>query len=176
MVIANDYVSIAAVFIAASSVMVMSVQIRSNIKLNQSNQTFNKIEELDKMLYHNGKLREVIKDLNLIDDSQKALSVVEATEVFLKYKMQIYEILNFFENLALSVFSKNINKKILMQIYGLRIHDAYEKMHPYIVLIADKYRDPTRRPYQHFEALYKNLHKRYSIRKFCIIGKFKSGG
>lgn len=155
-----NFIAVATALISALSVIAMSLQIRSNVKLNRNNQTFKKIEELDEILYHRSELRKIIKDIHLIDDCEKSLSIMEAGEILKDNDLYIYEILNFFESLSLSVISKNIDEKILKKIYGQRICEAYKKLHPFIRLIADKYEDPNTKPYQHFSLLYNNLKKR----------------
>lgn len=144
--------------VTACSVIAMCFQIRSNIKLNRLNETFKKIDELDKMLYGNNPLTKLISTIGLTEDNYNAIEIKKAEKVFNKNKNQVYELLNFFESLSSAAFAKNIDKKILEQIYGPRIYKAYIKLSPFIILIAHKNnKDPNKRPYQHFESLYNEI-------------------
>lgn len=163
-----NYTAIIAAFISALGVIAMSQQIRSDIKLNRSNQTFKKIEELDELLYHRSELKDIISNIRVINDCEDPLSIAEAEEIYNNNKLRIFEILNFFESLSLEVFCKNIDKKILYKIYGPRLCNAYEKLHPFILVIADIYKKPNIRPYQHFDLLYKKFDKKRGGKKWTL--------
>ena len=146
------------VLVSICSVIVMSLQIKSNVDLERDSQTFIKIEELDEMLYRRKRLKKVIKKVRLMDECKSHCSLSEAEAIFKKYgEEKIYEILNFFEDLSLSVFLGNINIEILRRIYSGRICNAYKKLDPFIKHIADKYEDPNKKPYQHFSTLHRLL-------------------
>lgn len=144
--------------VSVCSVVVMGLQIKSNVNLKRDSQTFTKIEELDEILYRRKRLKKVIKAIRLTDDCKGHCSLSEAEAVYKEFgKGKIYEILNFFEDLSLSVFLGNINIEILRRIYSDRICNAYKKLDPFIKCIADKYEDPNKKPYQHFTTLHKLL-------------------
>lgn len=151
-------VSTLSVVASFCSVIVMSLQIKSNVNLKRDSQTFVKIEELDEILYRRKRLKKVIKAIRLTDDCKGHCSLSKAEAIYKKFgKGKIYEILNFFEDLSLSVFLGNINVEILRRIYSDRICNAYKKLDPFIKCIADKYEDPNKKPYQHFATLHKLL-------------------
>lgn len=161
---ANMIACAAVVFSALSAlasfcgVIVMSLQIKSNVDLKRDSKTFIKIEELDEMLYRQERLKDVIDKTRLTDDCKGHCSLSEAEKIYEEVgKEKIYEILNFFEDLSLSVFLGNINVEILRRIYSDRICNAYKKLDPFIKCIADKYEDPNKKPYQHFETLHRML-------------------
>ena len=164
MSVANIIACVAVVFSALSvlasvcGVIVMSLQIKSNVDLKRDSQTFIKIEELDEMLYRRKRLKKLIKAIRLTDDCKTHCSLSEAEAILKKYgEVKICEILTFFEDLSLSVFLGNINVEILRRIYSDRICNAYKKLDPFIKCIADKYEDPNKKPYQHFATLHKLL-------------------
>ena len=132
-----NFIAVATALISALSVIAMSLQIRSNVKLNRNNQTFKKIEELDEILYHRSELRKIIKDIHLIDDCEKSLSIMEAGEILKDNDLYIYEILNFFESLSLSVISKNIDEKTgalwkapVFSVSGENLTARFRRMNP----------------------------------------------
>ncbi|MCM1222754.1 MAG: hypothetical protein NC548_50680 [Lachnospiraceae bacterium] len=154
----SEVAALATAGITACSVIAMCFQIRSNIKLNRLNETFKRIDELDKILYSNNPLTKSISTVALTEDDFNAIEIKKAEKIFNKNKNQVYELLNFFESLSSAAFAKNIDKKILEQIYGPRIYKAYIKLSPFIILIAHKNsKDPNKRPYQHFESLYNEI-------------------
>lgn len=154
----GDWIAFIMVLVSIASVIVMTFQIKATFNLNRDNQTFIKIEELDEMLYRRKRLKKLIKEIRLLDDCDVHRPLSEVDKIFHKYdKRKVYEILNFFEDLSLSVFLGNINIEILRRIYSSRICNAYEKLSPFITLIADKYENPNQKPYQHFSELYKLL-------------------
>lgn len=149
--------------ITGVSVFVLAFQIRSDVKLNRYNQTFKIIDDLETMLNKQENL-EMIHTIGLMDDFSERLSLIEAMEIYNKSdenKTKIYEILNFYETLSLSVFCKHIDGKILRKIAGPRIFNAYEKLAPFISIIADNYKTPQTRPYQHYKKLYDKWDKYY---------------
>lgn len=156
----DNWISLIAVLISTATVIVMALQINSDIRLSRNNQTFQKIQELDHLLYHHNKLKKVIKKIRLTNDRKPSISSKDAKKINKKYKFEIYDLLNFFETLSAAVFSKNIDNKIFYQIYGFRICNAYEKLSPFIETVAEKYEDPEKKPYQHFSQLYKNYKKK----------------
>lgn len=161
----DNYIAIVAAIIAFASVIAMIVQIRAEIKLNRKNQTFNKIGELDKLMYTPNSLTFIIDKVGLLEDTMEPIELKSAFILFENNKNNIFELLNFFESLSLSVFSKNIDEKILRKNYGVRIHKYYIKLNPFIRLIADKYRDPNMEPYQYFRELYDKWDKFYGGKK-----------
>lgn len=147
----------ASIIINAVSVAFLGWQIHSNKQLNRNNKTFEMISQLDNIM--NGKVNKgsrLVEEINLIDDFSGAISDKKARKI-VKSKAKrkiVYEILNFYESLAVAVFSKNVNKKILQRMSGYRILNAYKKLKPFILCIRDEYEEPKSKPYQHFEQLY----------------------
>ena len=174
----DNWIAMITAFISTATVIVMALQIRSNIKLTRNNQTFQKIYELDHLLYHPSRFKKIIKKIGMTNDRKSPLSIFDASLLNKKYKYEIYELLNFFETLSAAVFSKNIDNTIFFNIYGLRICNAYEKLHPFIILAADKYKNPEKKPYQHFSMLYehykRNMEENHGHRKSAF--SFKKGG
>jgi len=106
----------------------------------------------------------IIRKIRLMDDFSERLSLNEALEIYNKSnenKSKIYEILNFYEALSLSVFCKHIDGKVLRRMAGYRIYNAYEKLEPFISIIGDNYETLQARPYQHYKQLYLKWNKYY---------------
>lgn len=74
-------VSTLSVVASFCSVIVMSLQIKSNVNLKRDSQTFVKIEELDEILYRRKRLKKVIKAIWLTDDCKGHCSLSEAETV-----------------------------------------------------------------------------------------------
>lgn len=144
--------------------VIIMIQIRSTVKLNRKNMTFEKIKELENFLYHNEALAEMIQTTGLLTERGEAVDGNTEAEIMKKDKYLLYQLLNYFESLSLAVFEKNIDQKILFKIYGRRLQRAYIKLHPFIVLITADSPDPRYKPYQHFDKLYDKL-KRYFWRE-----------
>lgn len=160
----SDIIAIVAAVIALFSMFATVLQIRYNIKLNRKNHTFDKIGELEKLLYsYDSPWKEIIKEIGVINDQMSVLEYSEVAEIYENEEKRniVYAILNFFESLSLAVFTKNIDGRILKKIYGKRIHRAFIKLHPFITLIAANYHDPKYKPYQHFERLFIKWDKSY---------------
>lgn len=154
----GDMLECVTVLASMASVIVMTLQIKANFNLNRDNQTFMKIQELDEMLYRRKRLKKIIKEIRVLDDCKGHINFSEVAVILKKYdRRKLYEILNFFEDLSLSVFLGNVNIGILRRIYSSRICNAYEKLNPFIQAIADQYEDPNKKPYQHFSELYELL-------------------
>lgn len=156
-----------ATIISGISVIVLAYQVRSGIVLNRYNQTFKAIADLNDML-NKEENADIIQKINLLDDFSERLSLVEAIEIYKDSNNQkkIYEILNFYESLALSVFCKHIDGKILRKMAGSRIYNAYVKLSPFISAITDNYEEPQIKPYQHFNNLYLKWNKYYGGNKY----------
>lgn len=151
------------------SILILVYQIYSAIKMNRYNQTFQMIADMEAML-NKEESSSLIQKIRILEDFSDRLSLGEAQEVYGECdanKKQIYEILNFYEKLSLSIFLKHTDGKVLKNMYGFRILNTYEKLKPFIVIIADHYEDPRIKPYQHFEELYTRWKKNYkNMRRF----------
>ncbi len=166
--ITSDIIAIIAAIIALFTMLATILQIKYNIKLNRKNHTFDKISELERLLYSDSSpWKEIIKEIGVTDDQMPVLEYNKAANIYSdeNKKVVVYSILNYFESLSLAVFTKNIDEKILKKIYGKRIHTAFIKLHPFITLIAAKYHDPKYKPYQHFERLFIKWDKSYGRKK-----------
>lgn len=163
----NNFIEQITVVISGISVLVLAYQIRSQIKLNKYNQTFHTIVNLETMLNKKDNAQ-IIREIRLMDDFTRRLSLNEAQGIYNRSdedRQKIYEILNFYEALSLSVFSKHIDGKILRKMAGPRIYNAYEKLSPFIAVIADNYETPQTKPYQHYGELYNKWKKYYGGKK-----------
>lgn len=153
--------------ISVITMLLLAYQIRSDIKLNRYNQTFKIISDLDVILNKEENSR-IIQQAKLMEDFSDRLTLDEAIAIYnesVDNQKIIYEILNFYEALSLSVSCKHIDGKILRRMYGSRIINAYEKLDPFISAIADNYKSPKRKPYQHFQELYDKWKKYYGGRQ-----------
>lgn len=151
----NQYAGLLTLVVGLASALVIIIQIRSTIALNRKNLTFEKIKELEELLYGDGSLRKTIKKIGLLQ-GKKPVGYNKAYRIFKKDKYLIYQLLNYFESLSLAVIEKNIDQDILFKIYGKRLRRAYIKLHPFIELIVRETEptDSLYEPYQHFDELY----------------------
>lgn len=150
-------------------------QIRSNVKLNQKNRTFEKITELEGFLYNNSNIvmQKIIIVIGLLSDNKDTIDRDTASKIYDRCKYSVYQLLNYFESLSLAVIEKNIDKEILFRIYGKRIRRAHKRLHPFISLIATDQEDDRYRPYQHFDLLADEL-DRYYQRENTLWKRLKS--
>lgn len=168
--IISDYLpTIGSIVVSVVTVVLLWWQIRTNVKLNRDNRTFEMISQLDKMINSDeSKKKDVIKKIRLLDEFSIRVSLEEAMVIYSDdtNRSIIYEILNFYEALALAVFNKNVNKEILLSMYGYRIINAYKKLDPFISVIKDKYENQQSPPYQHFKTLYEKCIKSRWFKKY----------
>lgn len=152
----GDKVAIIALVVSVIAVVVVMVQIWDTTRLNRKNQTFQKIKELEEMLYNDDSLKDIIKKIHLIENEKEAIGYKKALKMYEDSEQlhKIYRIINFFESLSLAMIKKNIDEKTFRQIFGKRMVRAYIKLHPFIVLIAGKSHNPRYEPYQHFKYIY----------------------
>lgn len=158
----------------AGAIMII-FQIRSNVKLNRKNRTFEKITELEGFLYNNSNkvMQQIINKIGLLEGNTEPIDLELALRIYRRYQYLIYQLLNYFESLSLAVFEKNIDKEILFLIYGKRIRRAHNKLYPFISLITTELKDDRYRPYQHFDRLADKL-DRYYQRENTLWKRWKS--
>lgn len=156
----DDYTGFFTPVVSLASALVIIIQIRSTITLNRKNLTFEKIKELEELLYGEGPLREIIKKIGLLE-GKKPVGYNKAYKIFKENKYLLYQLLNYFESLSLAVIEKNIDEDILFQIYGKRLQRAYIKLHPFIDLIVRETEptDSLYEPYQHFDELFEKVNQ-----------------
>lgn len=182
--ISENLLTICGIVISVLTMVLLWWQIRTSVKLNRDNRTFEMISQLDGMMTDDKPGKEdIIKKIHLLDEFSPRVSLEEAISIYStdKNRSIIYEILNFYETLALAVFNKNINKDILLSMYGYRIINAYEKLDPFISVIKDKYENRQSPPYQHFKLLYDKCiqsrwYKKYGTNSPRVVGSGDTKG
>lgn len=153
----NIFASVATVV----SVFFLAFQIRAEGKIAKTKLTFEMIEELENFITQNHpKCIFAIIGVDKSSDKQPA-------DILENHRRELYDVLNFFERLSLAQKIDAINTTVLMQMYGIRIKEAYERLKPYIDQIqlqtgGGQGRQDRNKPYQHFDEFGYELQKKYT--------------
>ena len=164
----NIYLEVIGILISTASACFVGWQILSSIKIDRRNRTFYMITALERLM-DEPKNSNLILKMSLMDEFAPRVELNKALEIYNespKNRKFIYKILNYYERLSVSVFTKNIDAKILQQLSGYQILNAHEKLEPFISITRDKYKSQQSPPYQHFDALYRKWIKQKQFKNF----------
>ena len=166
----NEFLNMLASIATVVSVIFLALQIRAEGKISKTKLTFEMIEELEGFITQNHK-RCIY---NIIGDLQNP-RIPE--DVLKENKSDLYDVLNFFERLSIAQKVDAINTTVLVQMYGARIREVYDRLEPYIWLIQNE-NGPARGmsrssiPYQHFTLFGSKLKKSIQEANIMLLPSF----
>ena len=155
-----DFLNVLASLATVVSVIFLAFQIRAEAKIAKTALTFEMITKLENFVTQNH--AECIYQIIGYPDSPSS----DVETILQEHDRELYDALNFFERLSIASKIDAINTSVLMQMYGIRIKQAYEKLDPYIETIQAREgpahgRSKQNVPYQHFSKFGKQLEKKY---------------